>query len=153
MLPSIRNQPSLLVEENKMECIKSLEFEEQEKEIAFDDLEATDSILIQTQNSTYHFSVVDPSQRLGMLSGGPVADHLYDAILAASLTEDDDGFTSYPAGVRTELRALFYIRIENQWNYLITSVITGLFRTRPGSSASQAALSTEHCAGNHLQAG
>src|SRR2546427_4740354 len=64
----------------KMECIKSYNIEDiRKKGIAFEDVEETDNIVIQTQNSTYHFSVVDPLQRRVMLCGGSLGEDSREA--------------------------------------------------------------------------
>lgn len=39
-------------------------------EILFDELEAADTLIVQTRNSTYTFSVTDAADRLGTLTGG-----------------------------------------------------------------------------------
>ena len=109
-----------------MKCIKNLHLEEWKKEIAFEALEAADSILIQTRSSTYRFLVVDPSLRRGMLSGGRLGDHPCDAILAATLAREADGFRSDPSGLKVQSRALFYISAEDRLDQLLTSAITDL---------------------------
>lgn len=117
-----------------MECIRSPQIQDKRKEIAFDDLEATDSILIQTQNSTYHFWVIDPPQRRGILSGGLLGEDSHHAALAASLLEDENGFRPDYSGLKTGLRGLFYIETNNQLEGLITSAIMGLDHIRRGAS-------------------
>jgi hypothetical protein len=109
-----------------MESIKGLHFEEWRKEIAFDAMEAADSILIRTRSSTYRFLVVDPSLRRGLLSGGKFGDHPCDAILAATLSQEPDGLRSDASGLKVQSRALFYIRVEDRLDHLLTSAITDL---------------------------
>lgn len=50
-------------------------------EILFEDLEAADTLIVQTRNSTYTFSVTDAADRLGRLTGGAIEPLVVDARL------------------------------------------------------------------------
>lgn len=99
---------------------------EMTKEIAFNELHASDNILILTANSTYRFAVTDPMRRRGFLSGGALADYMEDATLVGVLVENHSGFMSDTSGLRTESCALFFIKEGNGFKRLTTSIITNL---------------------------
>ncbi|HEX5733596.1 MAG TPA: zinc ribbon domain-containing protein [Blastocatellia bacterium] len=103
---------------------------ERAKEISFENMCATDFILIQTRNSTYRFSVVDPLARRGVLTEGRFGANFCDAILMGVLVEGIDGITRDPSGLKTESRALFYIEDEMGLKRMTTSTITSLILVR-----------------------
>ena len=98
----------------------------QETEISFDDIEAADDVVIQTENSTYAFMVIDPSLRQGILRGGPLGARSCEAVLACALRDNDCALGSSTSALRVGMRVLFYIRISNRMRRLITSAVTHL---------------------------
>ena len=92
--------------------------------IAFDDLCRADRILIQTRNSNYQFSVLDPSEGKGMLTGGWLCDEIMEAVLSGTMSEHHIDFDSKE--LKTGARAVFFIDSKNHVRRLITSVITDL---------------------------
>jgi hypothetical protein len=107
-------------------------------EITFQDMREADQILIRTQNSEYRFSVVDPTQRRGVLSGGSLGDQKRDVIVAGSLVGSNT-FGSDPSGLKTGARALFYLTAKNGVERLITSIITELRRITTRGDSKRAA--------------
>lgn len=100
------------------------------REIALDQVSAADSILIHTRNSEYQFSVVDPTQRRGILSGGTFGDDLHDATLVGALILGSDSGNSDTSWLRTDARALFYVRAGAGITRFTTSLITKLTHIR-----------------------
>lgn len=103
------------------------------EEIPFNDLRASDSLLIETRNSTYSFSIVDPKSRLGVLSGGALSEQAEDATLIGVKLESgvSDSDTSR---LTTDSRALFYLHVGGCFRSLTTSVITSLVHIRGADS-------------------
>jgi hypothetical protein len=99
---------------------------DQKNGLSFDDLTATDRLLIYTQNSQYRFSVIDPARRRGTLSGGSLGDHPRDAILVGTLGEGTTGFDTDAWNLATEARAMFDLKANDGWERMITSPITDI---------------------------
>jgi hypothetical protein len=85
-----------------------------------------DQVLIKTNNSEYKFSVVDPAERRGTLTGGSLGDQRRDAVLVGTLTGKSDQPVSDTLAVKEGVRALFYMAARNGIERLITSVITDI---------------------------
>jgi hypothetical protein len=100
------------------------------EEIAFDDVEASDRILIQTENTEYRFSVVDPENRRGVLSGGSFGDGSKDATLVGVLIGGRAGHSSDTSRLKVDARALFYINGGAGLKRMTTSAITSLVHIR-----------------------
>ena len=99
-------------------------------DLTLKDISPSDQILIRTQNSVYRFSVVDPVERRGTLSGGSLGDHSRDAVLIGTLSENNNSspLDNVSNGLKTGRRALFYLTAKNGIERLITSIITGITR-------------------------
>jgi hypothetical protein len=85
-------------------------------------------ILIRTQNSEYHFSISDPEERRGTLTGGTLGNQPRDAVLVGSLSNSNPSLDDITAGLKTGRRALFYLTAKNGVERLITSIITSITR-------------------------
>ncbi|MEW6207692.1 MAG: zinc ribbon domain-containing protein [Acidobacteriota bacterium] len=103
------------------------------QEIPFNDLRAKDSLLIETRNSTYSFSIVDPKSRTGLLSGGALSDQTEHATLIGVKLESG-GADSDTSRLTTDSRALFYLHVGGCFRSLTTSVITSLTHIRGAES-------------------
>jgi hypothetical protein len=101
-------------------------------DITMKDIGPSDQILIRTQNSEYRFSVVDPVERRGTLSGGFLGDQSRDAVLIGTLSETNgsNSLDNVSNGLKTGKRALFYLTAKNGIERLITSIITGITRNK-----------------------
>jgi hypothetical protein len=108
------------------EAPRAREFNGSTEEIALDEVNAADRILIQTQNSEYRFSVVDPESRRGKLSGGPLGNELQDAILVGVLSVSHSNAGSDTSSLKINGCALFYINVGAKLKRLTTSAITNL---------------------------
>jgi hypothetical protein len=104
------------------------------EEIAFDEVNAADRILIQTQNSEYRFSVVDPQSRRGKLSGGSFGNQLQDATLVGVLIGNPGNASSDTSRLKINSCALFYVNVGTGLKRVTTSVITDLTLIRGDES-------------------
>jgi hypothetical protein len=103
-----------------------------EKSIAFDKLSRSDTISMQTAKSNYQFSVLDPSMRIGLLSGGSLGDDAIEAFWTGMISEDRRDFDQDE--LKTGARAVFFIESKASVKRLITSTVTDLSVARtPGS--------------------
>lgn len=101
-------------------------------DITFKNISPSDHIMIRTQNSEYRFSVVDPDERRGILTGGSLGDQRRNAILVGMLSGGENSFASDTSRLKVGSRALFYLTAKNGMERLITSIITNLKRTETG---------------------
>jgi len=108
-------------------------------EINFDEVNPSDEISFRTKNSRYRFSVVNPEERRGFLSGGSLGDRQRDAVLIASLEGDEADDSHASSVLKTGSRALFYLTAKNGFERLITSVIVQVSRLNPSESKRHAA--------------
>lgn len=99
------------------------------EEIPFNDLRAKDSLLIETRNSTYSFSILDPRSRTGLLSGGALSERAEHATLIGVKLESGSA-DSDTSRLTTDSRALFYLHVGGCFRSLTTSVITSLVHIR-----------------------
>lgn len=101
--------------------------------IELDQINEADCILIRTRNSEYQFSLIDPVGRRGVLSGGEFGDDPHDATLVGALCRGDAA-GSDTSCLRTDARALFYLRAEAGIKRFTTSPVTRLVHVRNGNS-------------------
>jgi len=94
------------------------------KSIEFDKLSRSDTISVQTTKSNYQFSVLDPSNRKGLLSGGSLGDHAIEAFLSGMVSDDSRDFDT--AELKTGGRAVFFVESKKSVRRLITSMVTDL---------------------------
>ena len=93
--------------------------------IVIRDLNALDQISISTQNSEYQFQVIEPERCRGVLSGGPLGDECFDAILTGAV-RPDRSCHRISAELEVGTCALFYIAAQEHLKCLTTSMITNL---------------------------
>jgi hypothetical protein len=96
-------------------------------EVSYESLDVNDEILIQTANSQYRFSVLDPAHYRGRLSGGSLGHQSYDVTFAGSVLEEMGRDLSEVSKLRTNTRALFYLESPTGLKRMVTSRITSLF--------------------------
>src|SRR5215471_15758091 len=77
------------------------------KSIDFDKLTGADTISMQTMKNSYQFSVLDPGNRKGLLSGGSLGDHAIEAFLSGTVSDNHQDFDT--AELKTGGRAVFFI--------------------------------------------
>lgn len=80
-----------------------------ESGITFDEINRDDKVVIRTQNSEYSFSVIDPQNHRGMLSGGSLGDEPREAFLVESIGKTESGSLQDYRGLKRGARALFYL--------------------------------------------
>jgi hypothetical protein len=97
-----------------------------ESTITFEDINAEDKLLIKTRNSEYRFSVIDPENHKGLLSGGTLGNEPLEAFLIESRSKGEDGALRDFRGLKTGARALFYLSSGRSIERVITSKISGL---------------------------
>ncbi|HVG19093.1 MAG TPA: hypothetical protein VNI02_08560 [Blastocatellia bacterium] len=108
-------------------------------EIIFKDISPSDRIMIRTQNSEYRFSVLDPDERRGILTGGSLGNQQRNAVLVGTLSGGGNSFASDASKLKTGSRALFYLTAKNGVERLITSIITNLKRSHSRNEQREAA--------------
>jgi hypothetical protein len=97
-----------------------------------------EQILIRTQNSEYRFSMIDPVERRGTLSGGSLGNQKRDAVLIGTIA-DNNRISGDVLELETGRRALFFLQARHGVERLITSEITGITRNRPFDNERRAA--------------
>lgn len=97
-----------------------------------------EQILIRTQNSEYRFSVIDPVERRGTLSGGSLGNQKRDAVLVGTLA-DNNRVSNDSLELKTGRRALFFLQARHGVERLITSEITDVTRNSPFDNERRAA--------------
>jgi hypothetical protein len=126
-----------------MNCDSSFDSGQQEKlffnsmagSIALDNLSADDRLIIRTKNSSYKFSVINPGQRQGMLSGGRLGDNPRSAVLIECLADDAESEAVSARVLKVGSRALFYLMSARGVERVITSAITDIEVTRGEESS------------------
>jgi hypothetical protein len=94
------------------------------KVMAFGDLRQADSISVQTERSNYQFSILDPINRMGMLTGGMLGDQAREAVLIGAVSDDDGVYDT--TELKTGWRAVFFVGADNTLSHMITSVVTDI---------------------------
>src|SRR5215475_7576486 len=92
--------------------------------IAIKDLKARDKILIQTRHSTYCFTVIDPVQMSGFLSGGVLLNRQHVAFLRGGMGGSGDVVGATSSSLSIDSCAIFYL--EENHEHLVTSAVTRL---------------------------
>lgn len=108
-------------------------------DITLDSINPNDQILIRTQNSEYRFSILDPGERRGTLSGGTLGEQVRDAVLVGTLSDKNNSLDNVSTGLKTGRRALFYLTARNGIERLITSIITSVARNKHREEGKRAA--------------
>ena len=90
--------------------------------IAVKDLNAREQISISTRNSQYQFEVIEPSERRGVLSGGPFGEEQYEAIFVGGFS-GNERCGRLSAGLEIGACALFYIASKKRMKRITTSMI------------------------------
>jgi hypothetical protein len=107
--------------------------------IDFENIREADELLIRTANSEYRFSVIDPVERKGILSGGSLGEQARESVLLGSLDAADKSLACDTKGIKAGCRALFYLKAKTGIERLITSVITRAERVTRGRDVPRAA--------------
>lgn len=100
--------------------------EDETSELFFRETDPGDTIIIETLNSRYTFSIVDPAKGQGMLSGGTLVDRPVVAFLTGSLDESRDGLAVDSDRIKIGARVLFYFDTGSGTKSLILSKVIRL---------------------------
>ena len=87
----------------------------------FGDLCQADSISVRTERSNYQFSLLNSSDRKGVLKGGALGDQTREAVLIGALSEG--GAVLDTSGLKTGWRAVFFIEATSGVSRMITSTV------------------------------
>ena len=93
--------------------------------IALEDISVHDKVVIRTRNSEYRFSVIDPVNHKGLLSGGALGDEPREAFLIESRSKGESACHDF-RGLKSGARALFYLSSGSTVERVTTSEIFGL---------------------------
>jgi hypothetical protein len=96
------------------------------EEVNLDSLQAKDYLIIQTENSLYRFTMLEPERRCGLLSGGALGSNHIRAKLVATLPMSSPKIADEIKTVREHSRAIFSVSTDKEAGRLITSEITKL---------------------------
>ena len=91
---------------------------------------------MKTRHSVYLFSVTNANQCLGILSGGSLGEHSYEAVLIGSAVQGVGNEVAYFDKVKTGSRAVFFVYDSSGTTRMITSEITRLTFVKAGSDQS-----------------
>lgn len=97
--------------------------------VLFEDLKASDSLTIHTEYSRYSFLVLDPAERVGILTGGRLRRSMVKAILVGMI-EDDDESRRTESSLGVGAQALFHIKSRQGVRRITTSVITNIIHEK-----------------------
>lgn len=100
-------------------------------EIAFDSLRAEETVVLETANSAYVFSVTDAANRVGVLTGGVLGDRPMRASLLGSVNVRETYRAEDAGKVKVGARAIFLYRAAGGERHLVTSPIVRLTHTKP----------------------
>jgi hypothetical protein len=110
--------------ESAMETSGNYIFEDRITELNFREIETGQTIEIETLNSSYRFSLIDPASGKGLLSGGAVGEGRHTAFLTGAIGDDRDAIDS--RRLSTGERALFYLETRQGTKSLRLSKIVRL---------------------------
>lgn len=100
-------------------------------EISLTDIASGDHLIIETRNSCYDFSVLDPVKGHGLLSGGALGKEAQWVYLVGSLDEEGGSSSTVDgACIKTNARALFYLENPFGLKSLILSKVARILHTR-----------------------
>jgi hypothetical protein len=121
-----RSLPAIERESHRLESAQDVD------EVMLDRLQARDYLIMQTANSVYRLTILEPARRFGLLSGGILGSRGVKAMLVATIPIDHPELVSEITTVRTQSRAIFALDSANHTERLITSVITKLTQVQGG---------------------
>ena len=125
----LQSEEDLRMRRNKeliMTTLSSISRKEEPSELRISDIRADDEVLIETRNSTYVFVLTDPEERSGLLYGGRLGQNISDAIIVGTIAEDGKMVIEDSPVLRTNSRALFFLRARGGLEQFLTSAISGL---------------------------
>lgn len=121
-------EPSFEIDPPRVGYLKEVE------EVNLDDLRAKDYLIINTENSVYRFTIIDPEKRYGLLTGGSLGYHRIKATIEATIPTDSPEGISKVKTIREHSRIVFIIPSEKTTERLVTSLIMKLTQVTGGLS-------------------
>jgi hypothetical protein len=98
-------------------------------EMILEGLQPRQTCILQTANSTYLFSVIDPPNGIGRLSGGMFGNRPATVSFLSSVSAQEDYQAEDPSKVKVGSRAVFIYQSPAGLNHFITSPIIKLSHT------------------------
>jgi hypothetical protein len=98
-------------------------------EMALEGLQPRQIFILQTANSTYLFSLIDPTNGIGRLSGGIFGNRPTTASFLSSVSAQEDYQAEDCGKVKVGSRAVFIYDSPAGLNHFITSPIVKLSHT------------------------
>lgn len=95
-------------------------------EMSFTALPPTTTLLLETANSTYQFSLIDATNAIGQLSGGIFGDCPATASFLSSVSAQEDYQAEDFGKVKVGSRAIFIYQSNDGLNHFVTSPIIKL---------------------------
>jgi hypothetical protein len=102
------------------------------EEVMLDSLRAKDYLIMQTENSIYRLTMLEPATRRGLLSGGKLDRRGIQVTLVATTPVSAQSGGSQVMTIKKNSRALFAIDAEEGVEHFITSVIMKLTQVKGG---------------------
>lgn len=121
-----RPLPAIERESHELESAQDVE------EVMLDRLQARDYLILETENSVYRLTMLEPARRFGLLSGGILGGRGVKAMLVATIPIDHPELVIKVRTIKTQSRAIFALDSAKHTERLITSVITKLTQVQGG---------------------
>lgn len=99
-------------------------------EVAFNELNPTDRLLLKTKNSQYEFFILDPVEKRGLLAGGSLGNQQREAILMGTLAENTKSLYSDCPVVKLGDRVLFALVDTGEAESFFTTGVLELVHER-----------------------
>jgi hypothetical protein len=112
-----------------------------EERVLFADLKASDSLQIHTEYSRYSFLILDPVERVGILTGGRLRRSMARATLIGMI-ENNDPSSRDESGLKAGAQALFLLKSRKEVRRITTSAITSIIHERASPSVDEKARSS-----------
>ena len=104
------------------------------QEVNLDGLRPRDYVIIHTENSVYRFTIIEPRERYGLLTGGSLGYHGVKTTLVETVPANSPDEIGRPRIIKERSRVVFRIPGEKKSELLITSLITKLIQVTDGFS-------------------
>lgn len=119
--------------EEEMSGYNNIIFEGHTTAVSFADLLSGDHIVIETRNNRYEFSILDPTNGHGLLTGGKLGSNVHWAYLVGAIDEDSGDDLVKGDCLKTNARALFYLENPYGVEMLMLSKVAQIIHKRAGS--------------------
>lgn len=116
--------------EEEMRSYNDVLYDSPTTEISLRNIASGDHIVIETRNSRYEFSVLDPASGHGLLSGGALGRDAQWVYLVGALDEERGNSSVDGACIKTNARAFFYLEDPFGLKSLILSKVAKIVHKR-----------------------